>query len=69
MGRRRTERTRATETHVGLLRGIHVGGRNRIPMARLVDIFSPGMPSEKTRNAVITQGLSLIERATAAGVR
>ena len=39
MGPRRAERTRATETHVALLRGINVGGRNRIPMARLVDIF------------------------------
>ena len=38
MGPRRAERTRATETHVALLRGINVGGRNRIPMARLVDI-------------------------------
>jgi uncharacterized protein (DUF1697 family) len=39
MGPRRAERTRATETHVALLRGINVGGRNRIPMVRLVDIF------------------------------
>lgn len=39
MGPRRAGRTRATETHVALLRGINVGGRNRIPMARLVDIF------------------------------
>lgn len=35
----RQARTRATETHVALLRGINVGGRNRIPMRRLVDIF------------------------------
>lgn len=39
MGPRRAGHSRAIETHVALLRGINVGGRNRIPMARLVDIF------------------------------
>ena len=29
----------ATGTHVALLRGINVGGRNRLPMRQLVEIF------------------------------
>ena len=39
MPSRRPGRRTTTQTHVALLRGINVGGRNMLPMARLVGLF------------------------------